>query len=123
MHPYSNYMHKGQSITSGGQIKVQGPKGSVQRLFKGANATRVGVGSGKSNGLDDGQWHVVKCVRMATQVTEYVDGVKVATKNGSTGPANNKGPFTVAGKLHCDRKTVTCDYYSGDIDWIKISHG
>ena len=47
-------MQKGQSTTSGGQLKVQGPKGSVQRLVKGTNGTRVGTGSGKSNGLDDG---------------------------------------------------------------------
>jgi hypothetical protein len=63
----------------------------------------VGTGSAKSNGLDDGRWHVVK--------------------NGSTGPINNKCPFTVAGKLNSDPKTVTCDSYSGDTDWIKISHG
>ena len=116
-------MQKGQSTTSGGQLKVQGPKGSVQRLVKGTNGTRVGTGSGKSNGLDDGRWHVVKCVHTATQVIEYVDGVKVASKNGSTGPINNKSPFTIAGKLNCDQKTVTCNYCSGGIDWIKISHG
>ena len=49
--------------------------------------------------------------------------MKVATKNGSTGPINNKSPFTIAGKLNCDQKTVTCNYCSGGIDWIKISHG
>jgi len=82
-------MQMGQWTTSGGQIKVQGPKGSVQRLFKGANGTRVGTGSGKSNGLDEGQWHVIKCVHTATQVIGYADGVKVATKNRSTGPISN----------------------------------
>jgi len=25
--------------------------------------------------------------------------------------------------LNCDQKTVMCDYYAGDTDWIKISHG
>ena len=68
-------------------------------------------------------WHVVKCVHTATEVIEYADGVKVATKNWSTGPINNKSPFTIAGKPNCDQKTVTCDYYSADIDWINISHG
>lgn len=122
-HPYGNYMQKGKSTTKGGQIKVQGPKGSVQCLFKGANGTRVGTGSGKTDGIDDGQWHVVKCVHTATQVLEYVDGVHVATNNGSTGPINNASPFTVGGKLNCDQVKTTCDYYSGDIDWIKVSHG
>jgi Concanavalin A-like lectin/glucanases superfamily len=122
-HPYGNYMQKGQSASRGGQIKVQGPKGSVQCLFKGANGTRVGTGSGKDHGLDDGDWHVVKCVHTATQVVEYVDGKKVATNNGSTGPINNSKPFTVGGKINCDQVETTCDYFSGDIDWIKVTHG
>jgi hypothetical protein len=122
-HPYGNYMQKGQSATRGGQIKVQGPQGSVQCLFKGADGTRVGTGSGKANGLDDGDWHVVKCVHTATQVEEYVDGVKVATNRGSTGPINNSKPFLVGGKLNCDQVQVTCDYFSGDIDWIKVTRG
>jgi hypothetical protein len=122
-HPYGNYMQKGQSTTRGGQIKVQGPKGSVQCLFKGADGTRVGTGSGKSRGLDDGDWHVVKCVHTATQVVEYVDGNRVATNNGSTGPINNSKPFTIGGKRNCDQRHVTCDYFSGDIDWIKVTRG
>jgi hypothetical protein len=122
-HGYGNYMQKGQSRTRGGQIKVQGPKGSVQCLFKGANGTRVGTGSGKAHGLDDGKWHVVKCVHTATEVVEYVDGHKVATNRGSTGPINNSKPFTVGGKLNCNQEQVTCDYFSGDIDWIKVIRG
>ena len=27
--------------------------------------------------------------------------------------------MTVGGKIQCDQITVTCDYYAGDIDWIK----
>ena len=120
-HPFGNYMQKGQSSTRGGQIKVQGPKGKVQCLFKGAKGVRVGTGSGRA--LDDGSWHTVRCVRTATQVQEFVDGTKVATKNGSTGPISNSSPFTVGGKLGCDQVKVTCDYYSGSMDWIKVSHG
>jgi hypothetical protein len=120
-HGYGNYMQKGQSRSRGGQIKVQGPGGNVQCLFKGANGTRVGTGSGTA--LDDGQWHVVKCVHTATQVKEFVDGERVAVKNGSTGPIDNSKPLTVGGKLNCDQVSVTCDYFSGDIDWIKVSHG
>ena len=120
-HGYGNYMQKGQSRSRGGQIKVQAPGGNVQCLFKGANGTRVGTGSGMA--LDDGHWHTVKCVHTATQVKELVDGVRVAVKNGATGPIDNSKPFTVGGKLNCDQIKVTCDYFSGDIDWIKISHG
>lgn len=116
-----NYMQKGQSATRGGQIKVQGPKGNVQCSFKGAGGTRVGTGAGRA--LNDGQWHVVKCVRTSTQVRQYVDGVLVAIKNGATGPIDNSTPFTVGGKSNCDQQKVTCDYFVGQMDWIAISHG
>lgn len=116
-----NYMQKGQSATKGGQIKVQGPKGNVQCLFKGANGVRVGTGAGFSTA--DGQWHTVKCVHTATQVKELVDGVRVAVKNGTTGPIDNASPFTVGGKSSCDQVKVTCDYFVGDIDYVKVISG
>ncbi len=116
-----NIMQKGQSGTVGGQIKVQLPNGTPQCLFKGANGVRVGTGSRVN--LSDGNWHIVKCVHTANRVTEFVDGAQVSYKNGSTGPINNAKPFVVGGKLSCDQGNTTCDYYSGDIDWIRISHG
>jgi len=39
--------------------------------------------------------------------------------NGATGNISNTFPMTVGGKIACDQVTVTCDYYAGDIDWIK----
>ncbi len=121
--PSGNYMQKGQSTSKGGQIKIQGPKGHVQCLFKGANGVRVGTGSASIAPLNDGSWHTVKCIHTATQVLEYVDGLKVATKNGSTGLIDNGAPFTVGGKLNCDQVTITCDYFQGDIAYITVSHG
>lgn len=121
-HPYGNIMQKGQSATPGGQIKVQLPKGKVQCLFKGANGWRVGAGTG-THLYNDGQWHTVQCVHTASYVEVWVDGVRIARKNGSTGPINNSYPFTVGGKPDCDQVKVTCDYYSGDLDWITVSHG
>ena len=116
--PYGNFMQKGQSTSNGGQIKVQGPGGIVQCLFKGADGTRVGTGS--PTALDDGLWHTVQCVHTETQVKEFVDGVRVAVKNGATGPINNKQPFTIGGKHNCDQVTITCDYFSGDIDYVRV---
>jgi hypothetical protein len=29
--------------------------------------------------------------------------------------------MTVGGKINCDQINVTCDYFSGDIDYIRIS--
>jgi PKD repeat protein len=118
--PYGNYMQKGQSTSVGGQIKVQGPGGRVQCLFKGADGTRVGTGS--PDALDDNKWHTVQCIRTETQVKEFVDGVRVAVKNGETGPINNNKPMVFGGKTSCDQVTVTCDYFVGDIDYIKVSN-
>jgi PKD repeat protein len=118
--PFGNFMQKGQSASRGGQIKVQAPGGIVQCLFKGEDGTRVGTGS--PDPLDDNQWHTVQCIRTETQVKEFVDGVRVAVKNGSTGVINNKKPFTIGGKTECDQITITCDYFVGDIDYVKVSN-
>ncbi len=120
-HGYGNYMQKGQATAAGGQIKVQGPNGIVQCLFKGANGVRTVTGS--PTALDDGQWHTVACVHKATSVEEWVDGVRVAVNNRSTGYIDNSKPFVIGGKPQCDQIKVTCDYFSGDIDYVRISHG
>ena len=124
-HGFGNYMQKGHDTTKGGQIKIQGPKGSVQCLFKGASGVRVGTGTAsKFPPLDDGQWHTIKCVHTATQVKEYVDGAtRAIVKNGSTGPIDNTSDMTIGGKNNCDQGKITCDYFAGDIDYIKVSHG
>jgi Concanavalin A-like lectin/glucanases superfamily len=124
-HGFGNFMQKGQSTTRGGQIKVQAPKGNVQCLFKGADGVRVGTGWGAQKPpLDDGQWHTVTCVHTATQVREYVDNFpKPVIKNGVTGPIDNRSPMTIGGKLNCDQVSTTCDYFSGDMDFVKIYRG
>lgn len=121
-HGYGNIMQKGESGTTGGQIKVQLPNGHPQCLFKGANGIRVGSGS-PVKAIDDGQWHTVRCVHTATQVTTYVDGVRTGLKKGSTGPINNTWPFDIGGKPKCDQILTTCDYFSGDIDWVRVIRG
>jgi FlaG/FlaF family flagellin (archaellin) len=123
-HPFGNYMQKGQATTPGGQIKVQAPKGNVQCLFHGSLG-QVGTGSTqKYPALDDGQWHTVTCVHTSTQVKEYVDNhTTPIVKNGSTGPIDNSYPMTIGGKPKCDQVKVTCDYFSGDMDFVRVSHG
>ena len=49
-----------------------------------------------------------------------VDGVVVDTANGNTGSITNNVPLTIGGKLDCDQIVTTCDYYTGDIDYVKI---
>jgi hypothetical protein len=120
IHP-GNLIQKGHSTAPGGQIKLQATNGILQCLFKGANGVRVGTGS--PTPLNDGRWHVVRCIHKVDRVVEYVDGVRVAVNKGSTGPINNDKPLTIGGKLRCDQVDVTCDYFSGAMGWIRISHG
>ncbi|MBI5089945.1 MAG: PKD domain-containing protein, partial [Actinobacteria bacterium] len=36
---------------------------------------------------------------------------------------NNNWDLTIGGKPECDQVTVTCDYFTGDIDWVRIEKG
>jgi PKD repeat protein len=60
-------------------------------------------------------------VLTSTSVSIYVDGVFRNKKNGSPGTIDNTFPMTVGGKLDCDQIDITCDYYSGQIDYVKIT--
>ena len=118
---YGNIMQKGQATTAGGQIKVENPNGFTRCVFLGANGAYVSVPSPIA--LNDGVWHIVKCVHNATSVETWVDGVKVAVKNQRTGPIDNAKPFVIGGKIDCNQITVTCDYFSGYVDWVRITRG
>lgn len=119
-HAFGNLIQKGQSRTPGGQIKIQLPKGRPSCYFKGSSG-RVGIGGPAP--LNDGAWHTLTCTRTSTAVDLYVDGVRVGHKNGVSGFLNNKYPVTIAGKPKCDQITVTCDYFSGDVDYVRITKG
>ena len=71
--------------------------------------------------LNDEQWHDLTCVLTSTGVTMYVDGELRNRKNGPTGTIDNNFPMTIGGKIDCDQIDVTCDYFSGQIDYIKIT--
>jgi Concanavalin A-like lectin/glucanases superfamily len=117
---FGNIMQKGQSTSTGGQWKIQNPGGRPSCLFK-SSAGQASVRSVAD--LSDGQWHVLRCVRTPSRVSMYVDGAFVNQKNGATGTINNSIPLTIGGKLNCDQITVTCDYFSGGIDYVKITRG
>jgi len=117
---FGNIIQKGQSATAGGYFKLQAPRGIVQCMFRGASG-QGGVGSGRA--LNDGAWHTVECMRSATQVVMTVDGVIVARHAGATGNISNSVPLSIAGKTHCDQVTITCDYWVGEMDWVRIDAG
>jgi hypothetical protein len=117
---FGNIIQKGQSGTRGGYFKLQAPSGVVQCLFRGSTGSG-GAGSGRP--LNDGQWHTIRCERTANAVTFSVDGVVTGRDVGPTGTISNTKPLTIAGKGTCDQVTVTCDYWVGDMDWVRVDVG
>jgi len=117
---FGNITQKGQSTTRGGQWKIQNPQGIPSCLFKGSLGR---VATGAKTPLNDNQWHTLTCVRTSSSVTMYVDGVYRNRKNGSTGTIDNRIRMTVGGKINCDQIETTCDYFSGQIDYITITKG
>jgi hypothetical protein len=125
-HSYGNLIQKGQSTTRGGYFKWQMPNGIITCLFRSRSQTGVLLGqksvkSPSDRPLNDGAWHTVRCEKTFDRVTMTIDGTIVrSSSRGTIGPISNTVPLTIAGKLNCDQIRVTCDYWAGDIDWIRI---
>jgi PKD repeat protein len=117
---FGNIIQKGQATSRGGQWKIQAPGGIPSCLFKGSAGE---VATGAITPLNDNAWHTLTCVLSSTSVSMYVDGVFRHRKNGTAGTIDNSIPMTVAGKINCDQIDTTCDYFSGQIDYVKISKG
>lgn len=115
---FGNMIQKGQNGNVGGYWKVEIPKGHVTCLFKGVDGS-VLVNS--PIGMNDGQWHTIVCSRTATGVSMLIDGTKTRSKAGVTGSISNTVPVSIGGKKNCDQVTVTCDFFTGDMDWIRLS--
>jgi hypothetical protein len=117
---FGNYLQKGQATTPGGQIKVQAPQGKVSCLFKGSLGRSA---TSSKTPLNDGAWHVITCRRDETGVSMYVDGEFRNRNRGATGYIDNSFPMTIGGKPKCDQIKVTCDYFSGQFDWVRVDAG
>lgn len=117
---FGNYLQKGQATTAGGQFKVQAPKGKVSCLFKGEQGRSA---TSSKTPLNDGVWHVVTCRRDSSGVTMYVDGALRNRNSAPTGHIDNSFPLTIGGKPKCDQIKVTCDYFTGEIDWVRVDRG
>jgi hypothetical protein len=122
---FGNILQKGQARTAGGQVKFQQPGGYVSCMYKSPTAQR----SVKSTiATNDGQWHIIRCERDATGIRLYIDGNLNRRLSGSSGNINNTKPWTFGGKFDCDTSDPntgadSCDYYPGDIDWVKFTKG
>jgi hypothetical protein len=122
---FGNIIQKGQSGTAGGYWKWQIPSGKLSCLFRGVvNGSTVSksVNSG-TNLLNDGAWHTVTCTRTTTGVTMTIDGSITRRATGWSGTISNTKPLAIGGKLNCDQSTITCDYFVGDVDYVKITTG
>jgi hypothetical protein len=115
---FGNIVQKGQAGAKGGYWKFENPHGVVHCLFRGQSKVGINVSSGKA--INDGKWHVVRCERTLSGVSMTVDGHQTGHKNGSTGNISNPNPITIGGKLNCDQHSITCDYFTGSIDYITI---
>jgi concanavalin A-like lectin/glucanase superfamily protein len=120
-HAFGNIVQKGQATSSGGQVKLQQPKGKLTCMFKTSSGTAT-AGSGQVQ-MDNGAWHTVQCVRTTSSVTMYVDGKRTGRSTHSTGNLDNSLPWTIGGKPNCDGTTVTCDYFAGDVDYLRLTKG
>jgi PKD repeat protein len=115
---FGNITQKGQAQSVGGQWKIQSPGGIPSCLFSGSGGQ---VATGAKTPLNDNEWHNLTCTLTSAGVTMWVDGEFRNRKNGPTGTINNGIPMTVGGKINCDQVDITCDYFSGQIDYIKIT--
>ncbi len=131
---FGNVMQKGQSGSVGGQWKIQQPGGYPSCLFKRrTNNEDFQISVQSTVDFSMNSWHTLKCVRSGNNVTMFVDGVYNAQKNfsgvgdmgtsGSVGTINNTVPLTIGGKLNCDQIETTCDYFTGWIDYVRLTHG
>jgi hypothetical protein len=115
---FGNVIQKGQAGSPGGYWKFQQPSGKISCLFRGsAGSSTASSGSVRVN---DGAWHTVRCERTSSSVVMKVDGVITGRNRNATGSIANTRPVTIAGKLNCDQVDITCDYFAGDIDYVRI---
>ena len=120
---FGNIVQKGQAGSAGGYFKVENPHGQINCVFRGVVSGKLVRKAVTSPAvLSDGNFHVATCTRTSNALTLTIDGSIVDTAHGSTGNISNTRPVTIGGKLNCDQVKTTCDYYTGDIDWVKLSN-
>jgi hypothetical protein len=123
-HSYGNMIQKGQSETPGGYVKWEIPKGMLMCLYRSRDSKGNLLGQKAVTTpfpLNDGAWHTVRCEKTVDRVTMTIDGTTVVRSSRSTiGPIGNTMPLSIGGKVACDQVKVTCDYFAGDIDWVRI---
>jgi hypothetical protein len=117
-HSFGNVIQKGQAGSAGGYWKFEQPNGKISCLFRGSVGSSTATSGTRR--VNDGRWHTVRCERSSSSVVMKVDGVVTGRNSNATGSIANTKPLTIAGKLSCDQVNTTCDYFAGEIDYVKI---
>jgi hypothetical protein len=116
----TNVAQKGQAETPGGYVKLETHEGHVSCVFQGSASVSAVVSPGTYQG---NLFHSYRCERNAAfGVRLSVDGAVVGTNPKQPGNISNTWPFVIGGKYMCNQTTVQCDYFSGMIDRVAVSH-
>ena len=105
---------------AGGFWKVEVSGGRAICLFRAGNGTQRGIGS--SVRVDNGAFHTVRCERNAGSTRVIVDGAVRGSTTGFTSSISNTRVLSIGGKSSCGG-SVTCDYFVGDIDYVRVQKG
>jgi laminin G domain protein len=116
IYQFGNIIQKGQATVPGGSWKLQIPNGHVQCWFRGSAGSVLVTAPQKIN---DGKWHIIRCERTEDGVSLAIDG-RATGKYGPTGRISNDWPLSIGGKTECNQRTVGCDYFAGDLDYVAI---
>lgn len=112
-----NVTQKGQS-GGGPYWKLELHNGGYAHcVFKGTNAA---VSLDSSIKVTNGQWHTIRCERRTDRAIMYVDGVQHANQRVTTGSLNTTWEQVIGGKSRCTSAGVQCDYYRGDLDYVRF---
>jgi hypothetical protein len=116
-HTHGNITQKGQSGASGGYWKVEVDDGLLSCVFSGTSAS---VAMKSKISVTDDVWRTVRCERKANEAVMFLDGVQQARPQVRTGSIANDWTLVVGGKSSCNSTEVQCDYFRGDLDYLKV---
>jgi hypothetical protein len=121
-----NIVQKGQNNVRGGFMKLVLKNGWPRCHFEDGNQNISATGFVNTSvpKVNDGRWHTLRCERSddGTRVTLDAGTPNEATRvnHRTVGTIDNSRPFMIGGKLDCNRDGVTCDFFAGYLDWVKI---
>jgi hypothetical protein len=123
-----NIVQKGQATSAGGFWKVALNGGYPRCVFRDASGRTLTadlVGTTAANRADDGSWHVIRCELSASGLRVVVDpgtaGEASRFVAGTHGRIDNNRLVSIGGKLDCNGGNVGCDYFTGSMDYVRIT--